>query len=193
MSSDYSFFNLGRIGADNADLTQRQLMNTRMNTYSLGNYFSEPTKDDHVSFATTYPNMMFGGSGVHGAVIDDHSRLVMGDVEQTRSLEKLSLNTRPFITIPYLGKGSCNPTLESQLLIGESSTQMKSVGTIMSKSFMDHSMYPLDSTQEERVSNAANTIEEVAMEGWVRGGIMSRQMAGDQDHYSQQSRPVPRW
>lgn len=164
-----------------------------MTNYTLGNYYSEPSRDSHVDFATAYPNLMFGGHGVHGAVIDDHSKLVMGGVEQTRSLEKLSLNSRPFITVPYLGRGSCDPTLESQLLVGENSTQMKSVGTIMSQSFMDHSLYPLDSKQEERVNDASHTVEEVAMDGWVRGGIMSRQMAGDQDHYSQQSRPTVRW
>lgn len=193
MSSDFSFYNLGRIGADYADHTQRQIMNTRMTNYTLGNYYSEPTRDNHVDFATSYPNLMFGGNGVHGAVIDDHSQLLIGGVEQTRSLEKLSLNARPFITVPYLGKGSCDPVLESQLLIGENTAQMKSVGTIMSKSFMDNTMYPLDSKMEERVNNPAHTVEEVAMEGWVRGGIMSRQMAGDQEHYSQQSRPTPRW
>lgn len=193
MSSDFSFYNLGRIGADYADNTQRQLMNTRMTNYTLGNYYTEPSRDNHVDFATTYPNLMFGGNGVHGAVIDDHSKLVMGGVEQTRSLEKLALNSRPFITVPYLGRGSCDPTLESQLLVGENSAQMKSVGTIMSQSFMDHSLYPLDNKQEERVNDASHTVEEVAMDGWVRGGIMSRQMAGDQDHYSQQSRPTMRW
>lgn len=193
MSSDFSFYNLGRIGADYADHTQRQLMNTRMTNYTLGNYYSEPTRDNHVDFATAYPNLMFGGNGVHGAVIDDHSKLMMGEVEQTRSLEKLSLNTRPFITVPYLGRGSCDPTLESQLIIGESSLQMKSVGTIMSQSFMDHSMHVLDDKMTERVNDPTHTVEEVAMDGWVRGGIMSRQMAGDQNHYSQQSRPSTNW
>jgi hypothetical protein len=78
-------------------------------------------------------------------------------------------------------------------MVGENSSQMKSVGTIMSKSFMYHTLYPLDNKMETRVNDASNTVEEVAMEGWVRGGIMSRQMAGEHDHYSQQSRPQPRW
>lgn len=195
MSFDYSFYNLGRIGSDAVDNTQRQIANTRMANYTLGNYFNDPSADSHIQFATAYPRMMFsavnGGHGLSGAAVDADSKLVLG-VEQTRSLEKLNLNTRPFITVPYLGKGSCDPALELQLLVGENSMEKKSVGTIMSKSFMDYSMLIPDDQMESRVKDAKHTVQEVAMDGWVRGGIMSRQLAND-THYSSNSRPVTRF
>jgi hypothetical protein len=190
--SDYTFFNLGRIGAEEVDNTQRQKLNTRLTNYTLANYFSEPTSGSHIDFATSHPQLMFnavnGGSGVGGAAVDADSQLII-NTEQSRSLEKLNLNTRPFITIPYLGRGSADPSLESQLQQGELSTDKKSVSTIMSKSFMDYTMYPTDEKMEERVHNPAHTVEEAALEGWVRGGIRTRQMASD-GHYSQQSRPT---
>jgi hypothetical protein len=193
--SDYHFFNLGRIGADAIDNTQRQLVNTRFANYTLSNYFNDSANNTHIDFATSQPQLTFnavnGGSGVGAAGVEADSQLLI-NTEQTRSLEKLNLNTRPFITVPYLGRGSCDPTLESQLLQGELSTDKKSVGTIMSKSFMDYTMYPTDAKMEERVHNAAFTVEEAALDGWVRGGIRTRQMANDQ-HYSQQSRPSVRF
>lgn len=193
--SDYHFFNLGRIGADAIDNTQRQVVNTRFTNYTLSNYFSDSASNSHVDFATSHPQLTFnavnGGSGVGAAGVDVDSQLLI-NTEQSRSLEKLNLNTRPFITVPYLGRGSCDPTLESQLLQGELSTDKKSVSTIMSKSFMDYTMYPTDAKMEERVQNPAYTVEEAALDGWVRGGIRTRQMANDQ-HYSQQSRPSVRF
>ena len=189
--SDYTFFNLGRIGSEEIDNTQRQVLNSRFVNYNLSNYFSDPADNSHVNFATAYPQMLFsatnGGNGLSGAAVDADSKLLIQQ-EQTRSLDKLNLNTRPFITVPYLGRGSCDTLLETQLLQGELSTDKKSVSTIMDKSFMEYSMYPTDQKMEERVHNPAYNVEEAALDGWVRGGVLTRQMANDQ-HYSQNARP----
>jgi len=189
--SDYTFFNLGRIGYEEIDNTQRQVLNMRFANYNLSNYFSDPADNNHVNFATAYPQMLFsatnGGNGLSGAAVDADSKLLI-QKEQTRSLDKLNLNTRPFITVPYLGRGSCDTLLETQLLQGELRTDKKSVSTIMDKSFMEYSMYPTDQKMEERVQNPAYNVEEAALDGWVRGGVLTRQMANDQ-HYSQNARP----
>ena len=174
---------MGRIGADAVDNTQRTMYNTRFANYTLSNFFSENLSGAHVDFATSQPNVMFNGVsgvGVHSGSVDVDSMLLLNQTKE-RSLEKLQLNERPFLTVPYLGKGSCNPVLESQLLQGEHNGDKKSVSTIMSKSFMDYSLYPTDEKMEEQVSNPAHTIQEAALEGWVRGGMLTREMAGDVD------------
>jgi hypothetical protein len=84
---------------------------------------------------------------------------------------------RPFATVPYLGRGAGNPDLESQLQQGEVVNHQKSVSTIMEKSFMEHAMYPTDSAMNERVANPAYSVEEAAMNGWVRGGSSTRDMS----------------
>jgi hypothetical protein len=181
--SDYSFFNMGRIGADAVDNTQRTMYNTRFANYTLSNFFNENLSGAHVDFATSQPNVMFNGVpgvGIHSGSVDVDSMLLLKQTKE-RSLEKLQLNERPFLTVPYLGKGSCNPVLESQLLQGEHNGDKKSVSTIMTKSFMDYSLYPTDAKMEEHVSNPAHTIQEAALEGWVRGGMLTREMAGDVD------------
>jgi len=193
--SDYSFFNNGRIGLDNVDNTQRNMENTRYSNYMLSNYFAEPAENGHVNFATQQPNVMFSGvsngRGLIGGLVDMDTNLLL-KTEQERSLEKLSLNQRPFITVPYLGRGSCDPLLESQLLQGENSQDKKSVSTIMTKSFMNYTMYPLDDEMKNRVTDTRNTIEESALEGWVRGGVQTRELAQD-GAFAKDARPNMRF
>ena len=81
---------------------------------------------------------------------------------------------RPFLTVPYLGRGSVDPTLELQMKEGEPMGEKKSVSTVMSQSFMGYTLYPTDNNMEDRVSNTKNTVEESAMNGWVRGGADTR-------------------
>jgi len=188
---NYMFNNMGHLGHDSVDETQRNVSNTRFATWTLSNYFSQNTLDGHVQFATEMPTVMFSGtsngSGIHGSLIDTDSKLMLNS-ENERPLEKLSLVERPFLTVPYLGRGSCDPALESQLQQGELVSDKKSVSTIMEKSFANYSLYPLDSKMQEYVSNPSNTVEEAAMNGWVRGGMLTRNMAADND-FKQNNRP----
>jgi len=180
---DYSFFNMGRIGSDPVDNTQRNIYNTRFSNYTLSSFFSENVSDSHVQFATSQPNVMFtgiAGAGVNSNFVDVDSLIRLNQTNE-RSLEKLQLNERPFLTVPYLGKGSCNPVLESQLIQGENSNEKKSVSTVMTKSFMEYSLYPTDDKMKEQCENPAYTIQEAALDGWVRGGILTRELAGDAD------------
>lgn len=171
---------MGRIGFDYTDNTQKNMYNTRMANYTLSNFFNDAVSDSHVKFATMQPSVTFnsvnGGSGVGGRVVDYESLLHLS-VEQERPLDKVLLMQRPFATVPYLGRGPGNPDLESQLQQGEIVNHQKSVSTIMEKSFMDYTMYPTDDMMSERVANPSYTIEEAALNGWVRGGADTRAMA----------------
>jgi hypothetical protein len=185
------FNNMGHLGQDSVDETQRNVSNTRFATWTLSNYFSETTSDSHVQFATQMPTIMFSGTsngpGINGELIDVDSVLKL-KVEGERPLEKLSLTERPFLTVPYLGRGSCDPSLESQLQQGEIVSDKKSVSTIMDKSFANYSLYPLDSKGQEYVNNPANTIQEAALDGWIRGGVTTRDMSTD-NKFIQNNRP----
>ena len=182
-TSSYFFNNAGRIGADVTDQSQRNVYNTRFTNYTLSDYFSDKTTDSHVKFATKQPAVMFSGtthgSGLNSNVIDDESLLKL-NTEQDHAVEKLQLFQRPFITVPFLGRGSCDPALESQLLQGEMITDKKSASTIMDKSFSQYALYPTDKKMEDRVNNAANSVEEAALDGWVRGGMSTREMSTDE-------------
>jgi len=185
--NNYMFNNMGHLGNDAVDETQRNVSNTRFATWSLSNYFSQNSSDSHVQFATQMPtvnyNGTFLGAGINASLVDIDSHLML-NTENERPMEKLSLIERPFLTVPYLGRGSCDPALESQLQQGEIVSDKKSVSTIMDKSFSGYSLYPLDSKMEEHVNNA----EETALNGWVRGGMLTRNMSAD-DSFRQNNRP----
>jgi len=110
--NNYMFNNMGHLGNDAVDETQRNLSNTRFATWSLSNYFSQTTSDSHVQFATQMPsvnyNGTFLGAGINASLVDIDSHLSLNK-ENERPLEKLSLIERPFLTVPYLGRGSCDP------------------------------------------------------------------------------------
>lgn len=180
--STYTFNNMGNLGSDVTDQSQKTVYNTRFTNYTLSNYFTETASDSHVKFAVPQPTLNFTGMahgrGLSASTVDVDTSLLL-KTEQERALEKLQLFERPFLTVPYLGRGSADPTLESQLLQGEVVSDKKSVSTIMEKSFAPYSLYPMDSKMEDFVKNPKNTVQEAALDGWTRGGAATRDMAGD--------------
>ena len=194
MSFNYTFENMGRIGLDSTDNTQRTVANSKYSEYMLSNYNGGVGLSSHVDFATQQPNIMFSGTargtGLNGSVVDFDS-LLMIKKEQDRALEKLQLFQRPFATVPYLGRGSCNPDVESQLLHGEMITDRKSVATLADKTMSDYRTYASDDQMTARVNDPKNWVEEAALEGWVRGGVNSRYMAND-ENLKKEHRPMDR-
>lgn len=180
--NNYFFDNLGRIGADATDNAQRTVSNTKFANYMLSNYQGDILSDSHVNFATQQPTIMFSGvthgKGLSGTAVEIDSELLIKS-EKERPLEKLQLMQRPFLTVPYLGRGACNPTLESQLQQGEIVSDKKSVNTISEKTFSQYTIYPSDDKMAQHASNPAHTIEEYALDGWIRGGMSSREMSND--------------
>lgn len=189
---NYNFNNMDRIGMDKTDQSQKNIYNTRFNNYTLSNYFSDITPtSEFVQFATEQPTMMFSGTvsgnGINGQIVDSESEIFYNSQNEHPD-EKLSLNSRPFVTIPYLGRGSCDPVLESQLLQGEMVNDKKSVSTIMEKSFNNYSLYPIDDVMKNRVEDPTKNIEEAALNGWVRGGMLTRDMSSD-PNFKNNNRP----
>jgi len=180
LTSNYNFDNLGRIGNDSTDSTQQNVSNIKFANYMLSNFYNEVLSGSHVDFAIQQPNIMFSGtthgSGLNGNVIDIDSNLLI-NTRNERPLEKLQLMERPFITVPYLGRGSCDPSIESQLQQGEIVSDKKSVSTVTENSFIGYTIFPSDEKMVERANNPSNMVEEAAFNGWVRGGAASREIS----------------
>ena len=113
-----NFFNSStRIGEDNVGLSQTNQQNAEINSYQLKNYYLQDCgMKKPIELATSQPNIFFKGSngvGLGGCNVDESSKLLI-ETTQTNSKCRISLNERPFRTIPYLGKAKVN-TLESEL------------------------------------------------------------------------------
>lgn len=179
---DFMFHNMGRIGNDKIDQSQQTVHNTRFANHMLSDYFSENVSDNHVKFATNQPSMNFNGlahgSGISSLVVDESSALLL-NTEQQRTGAKIQLHQRPFATIPYLGRGSCNPELESKMLKGQDLFVRKSEQEQNDSCHTTRSFYPVDSEMRQRVEDPSNTVEEAALNGWVRGGENTRHTSSD--------------
>ena len=170
----YNFNNMGSLKADMTDQTQQNIQNTKFGNYNVSNYFSNSTSNSQLQFATQQPGFVVKNGGVSSAVIDIQSTL-LNKMENERSFEKLQLFQRPFLTVPYLGRGGGDPTLESQLQQGEMIRDLKSVGTVSEKTFMDCNQYPMMDDLRSKITNPSNLVQELAMDGWIRGGASARE------------------
>jgi hypothetical protein len=191
MFTDYPFNQSGRMGNDVTDTTQRTVQNSAYLDNVLAHFSSDKMSSSHVDFATQYPGVMVsgtnGGTGLGALGVDTESSLLWKTASQ-RPLEKLQLFPRSFLTVPYLGRGSCDTNLESQLIQGENVRGKKSISTVMEQNFLPLDKYPLDSDKRARASEAKYSVEELALDGWVRGGKATRDF--EEKTFSEKSKPT---
>ena len=176
-TKDFTFDSLSRIGDDSCGLSQKNIQNTSQSNYLLTNFFAQDCgMKKPIEFATSQPNVNFSGShqvGVGGCNIDANSDLLIGTIN-TNPKCRISLYERPFKTVPYLGRGSSNPVLESHIQQGDMMQNKKSINPSTEQSYMPYSNYPLLPSIENSITNPANLVEGVAAEGWIRGSSLER-------------------
>jgi len=175
----YMFDNLTGLGNDSTGITEKELQSQYHNNYTTTNHFKNqvvtgaPTK-----FATSQPNVFLTRAphgSLRGSEIDVESNLLISTI-QTNPKCKLNLQQRPYLTVPYLGRGPAKPLLESKLQQGSQVEQLKSCKTVTEKGF-SREKTPLVESLQETIQNPDNLIEGNAHQGWIRGGLPSRQLA----------------
>lgn len=189
---NYTFDNLSRLGDDVCYNTERQKQNTSYGSYNITNYFANNCGlQQPLAFATSQPNIFvnggYGNSGAGGCNIDYDSKLKIGS-EQNKPKCRISLQTRPFVTVPYLGRGPHNPVQESRLQQGDYITNKKSCTTTTEMSHIDYRHTPMIPSLRASVTNPANLVEGVASKGWIRGGLPTRELIRDQDYLNQRKK-----
>ncbi len=185
--SGYTFDNMSRIGLDECNLSQTDIQNVASCNYITQNYFaSDCTMRRPIDLATSQPGIMYNGGyqvGAGGCNINDSSKLQIGTI-QTHPKCRIDLFQRPFATVPYLGRGSVNPVMESQIMQGEQLVNKKSINNLSEKSYIKYHQTPLLPAVQQRINNPANQIESIASDGWIRGGVPSRELTRDNDYYN---------
>ena len=184
--SGYTFDNMARIGNDSCCIDQNTIQNAGYANYMLQNYFaSDCSMKKPIDLATTQPGVFYNGgynSGAGGCNINESSSLTIGTI-QTHPKSRIDLFQRPFATVPFLGRGSVNPIMEAQIQQGESLVNKRSVNNLSEKSYIKYHQTPLLPSVEEKLTNPANYVEGAAAEGWIRGGVPSRELTRDKDYY----------
>jgi hypothetical protein len=183
--SGYTFDNLSRIGLDQCNISQTDIQNVASCNYLTQNYFaSDCTMKSPIELATTQPGIMYNGgfnSGAGGCNIDTSSMLQIGTI-QTHPRCRIDLFQRPFATVPFLGRGSVNPVMEAQIQQGEQLVNKRSVNNLSEKSYIKYHQTPLLPAVKERMNTSK--IETDASEGWIRGGVPSRELTRDGDFFN---------
>ena len=185
--SNYTFDNMSRIGNDSCCIDQNSIQNSQSCNYLLQNYFSQDCSMNNArQLATAQPGINYSGSyglGVNGCNVNDSSRLLLGGV-QTHPRCRIDLYQRPFATVPFLGRGSVDPILESQIQQGDSITNKRTVTKLPEQSYLRYHTTPLIPEVRQTIQNPANLVEGVATEGWIRGGLPSRELTKDTNYYT---------
>lgn len=188
--SSYTFQNMSRIGLDQCNVSQTDIQNVVSCNYMTQNYFaSDCSMKNPIALATTQPGIMYNGGfnvGAGGCNINDSSKLQIGSI-QTNPKARIDLFQRPFSTVPYLGRGSVNPVMEAQIMQGEQLVNKRSVNNLGEKSYIKYHQTPLLPAVKERLNNSSNQIENDASNGWVRGGVPSRELTRDTDYNNKHS------
>lgn len=186
--SSYTFQNMSRIGLDDCNKSQTDIQNVASCNYTTQNYFAKDcSMKNSISLATTQPGIMYKGgynSGAGGCNIDDSSMLQIGTI-QTHPRCRIDLFQRPFATVPFLGRGSVNPVMESQIQQGEQLVNKRSVNNLSEKSYIKYHQTPLLPAIQEKIQKS--TIESDASQGWIRGGVPSRELTRDSDYFNKHS------
>jgi len=180
---DYTFHNTTRIGDDKCELSQNNIQNSHAANYRLNNFRPACPMTKAIDFATSQLNVNYSGShqvGINGCNIDENSELSLTDLTKPKC--RISLFERPFATVPYLGRGKSNPVLESQIQQGDLANNRKSINPTTEASFISYTNVPMIPSLQATITNPANLVEGVAAEGWIRGGLPSRELTRDQDY-----------
>lgn len=177
------FYNQTGLESDNCYLTQKSMQSTKKGDYLLTNYFN-PTGDCNISepmqLAMSQPGIQFKthvAPGLYGCN-EDHYKALRIDTLNVTPRTKLMLNKRPYLTVPYLGKGVFNPDLHSKMRVGDPIN--RNVEPLNTNTTHNIENYPFIPIVKDTVSNPDNYL--VESEGWVRGGIPSRDFYRDHSY-----------
>ena len=136
------------------------------------------------SVAFSQPNINFqvnqGWAGEDGCAINNDS--ILRYENKLTSMNTINqLFERPYLTVPFMGKGVPHPDEETVLQPGEDTSMKKSCNTLAGISIENY-FTPLVPNLAANVQNPIHLIPEDNNETWVRGGLSSRAMARNFDY-----------
>ena len=166
-----------RIGADDCAKTEDNVQNSRATSYLLSSLGRTCNMDEAVKLATSQPAINYSGThqvGEGGCNIDQNSELLLSAPYRAACI--VSLQQRPYATVPYLGKGAGDAEMEARLQQGECIVKHKSTSTMSEVSLFDRHATPMIPSVAADMANPANFVESSADDRWVRGGIPARDL-----------------
>ena len=125
-TSSYVFNKSDRVGNDISYNTEHNIQNNKYSNYNLANYQPDQSTNDIIYFASQNPSFMINGYHRGGGLGDNvtiNSQLCITNERNNRAKPATDLRQRMFLSVPYLGRGAGNTTIESKLQRGDSVTK----------------------------------------------------------------------
>lgn len=118
MLSTYNFDNMSNVNNDKLYVTQKSIQDKSICQYQMQNF-----RDNNVymNIATSQAGIQFkGGHGMShdGKNINDSSKLLLKSIPGGKADGPIDLWQRPFLTVPYVGRGTVDPTMEMEMKKG---------------------------------------------------------------------------
>ena len=151
--------------------------------YGVTNYFDceclipQTVKNATDNLCMSYKN---GYGTEQSCAIDDGSKLRWGLTKKYPHCRQ-NLFTRPYKTIPYMGRGFLKPDEESELKFAEDTKIKRSCNTLSGITIPNY-FTPLIDHIAYNVQNDKNIIQESVDPAWRRAGVDTRLIVRDYDY-----------
>lgn len=121
----------------------------------------------------------YGWTSTNGCNIDNDSNFRNANTLTNPRLIQ-QLHERPYLTVPYMGRGDGNTNVESSLRSSESTFQNRPCNTLAGN-YIDR-FTPQIPCIRDNIQNPKHIIPEDSNADWVRGGQPSRQVIRNADY-----------
>ena len=152
--------------------------------YYLENFHScRPGAPAARSVQLSQPNINInygvGNIGERGALVDNDSLVKYSELTNRNTINTLS--ERPYLTVPYMGRGIGDSNMAPVLRNGEDTFQHKPCNSLAGVT-IDNMFTPMIPCLKREVQDTKHIIPEDSMKCWVRGGLPSRQIVKNMDY-----------
>ncbi len=184
-----SIHNQASLVDDNCLQTERNNQNVEHSDYLLTNFRTcESNLVNVLNIASENKGVTVrDGYDVNSTKIDDNSNVRFGNVESRPKCSQ-QLFTRPYKTVPFMGRGVVDNAEENELRTGNATFKDRHLGKEENQQrSLDNHLTPLTKNLSDNIQNPMNLVEEVNDDAWVRGGVPSRQIVKDLDYFYRSS------
>jgi len=183
---NFNLYTLSSLGNDKCEICVQTRQSEFPGMYMTSNYHSCKCEAPNVSrVANSQPNIYYrdgyGQTSMDGCNIDQNSMLRNGQIITKQGNCKQQLYERPYLTVPYMGRGVGNTCTESELITGDQTGSKPACNTLAEVTF-NPNFIPMIPCLSFNVQNPKHLIPETVKAGWVRGGVPSRQIVKNIDY-----------
>lgn len=160
------------------------IMSIAPGAYNLENFHSctagsPAIRSVQLSQPTMNINYGPGIIGERGSLVDNDSLQKFSELTNKNVIN--TLNERPYLTVPYMGRGIGDSNMEPVLRNGEDTFQHKPCNSLAGVT-IDNFFTPMVPNLRREVQDPKHIIPEDSMKCWVRGGLPSRQIVKNMDY-----------